>query len=214
MLSTYRRHGVVVLLALAASLASRGLAQPQSRDAALPAIAGLTSGTGWQVVATYNTVAGPGMAWGQWGLRNAQGARLALYLGVTDAVQKLVHWSGELAYEGAGYQVLWRRPATIRIHGGVTAPISVILVQHLGDRELLAYAVASPDGISARSTDDPLRTAWDALLGTTGPYYLVRVSVPVRQVAGRPDAGASALAVHLLAPVLSTLYADARASGR
>ena len=212
MLSTYHRHGLVVALALAAGLASV-LARPQARAAALPAIAGLTSGTGWQVIATYRPGAWPGMVWGQWRLRDAQGAQLVLYLGATDAVQKMVHWNGELAYEGAGYQVLWHRRATIRIQGGTTVPISVVVVQHLRDRQLLTYAVASPDGIAARSTDNLLRTVWDAIGGTTGPYYLVRVSVPARQDAGRPDdPAASAVAARLLAPVLSTLYADARAS--
>ena len=56
--------------------------------------------------------------------------------------------------------------------------VDVATLGRVGDRLLVASAVVSPDGSAARGTDDLLRTAWEVLWGTAGPYDLVRLSVP------------------------------------
>lgn len=207
---TYRRHGLVVGLALVAGLTSL-LVHPAARAATLPPIATLIRGTSWRVVATdaLSQRSGMGMMYQQWRLRDKDGVAVALYVGATAAVQKMVHWTGQLAYEGAGYQVVGQSIASVGLHDGSTALVSVVTVQHLADRELLVYAVIGPDGIAARSSDNLLRTAWDTLRGTDGPYYLVRVSVAQRPDTREPYSVAS----QLLSPVLSVLRADAQPSG-
>lgn len=211
MFSAYRRHGIIIALALLAGVASI-TAHPQARTAALPSIVGLTAGTEWRVVAAY-TPSGLRTAYvyQEWQLRDARGDKAMLYLAATTGVQKMLRWTGEYGYEGVGYQVVSRRTSSVRLSDGTAAPSSAVVVQRLADRELLEYAVVSPNGIAARSADDLLRTAWDTLRGSSGPYYLVRISVA--QSTGNRDVGnhdqAARTAARLLSSVLSALRADA-----
>ena len=207
MLTTYRRHSIVVALALLAGLTSV-LVQPPARAATLPAIASLTAHTEWHVVSTTAPGRWPGMVYQEWWLRDAQGTTALLYLGAASAVQKMVHWTGELGYVGAGYQVLGHQVSSVPLGDGTAAPVSTVVVQHLMDREVLDYAVVSPDGITARATDDLLHVAWATLRGGGGPYYLVRVSL----LQGSSSQSRRA-ATRLLSSALTALRAEARAGG-
>jgi hypothetical protein len=114
----------------------------------------------------------------------------------------MVRWTGELGYQGEGYAVASRSRETIRLGDGSARTVSRVLVERLDDRRLLEYAVAGPDGVAASGTDGLAGTAWAALSGRAGPYYMVRVSAP---------AGAGAAVDGLLARVLPRLSDLARA---
>jgi hypothetical protein len=85
--------------------------------------------------------------------------------------------------------------------------VNSVDVRRAADHRLLRSAVVRPDGVVPVGTAAPLSTALSTLAGRAGPYYVVRVSVPVN---GR--AGAAATGDALLAAVLPTLIANARAA--
>lgn len=200
----YRRHGLVVALALVTGISSL-VVQPRVAVPSLPTAASVTRGTGWRLAATYQGGGWSGLVYGEWRLRDGGGDDATLYLAVTTQVQKMIHWSGELAYLGAGYQVVSRGVRSVQSPSGVT-PTSVVTVQRLADRQVLEYAIVGPDGVAAYATYNPLRIAWDTLRGASGPYYLVRLSVPGRL----GSYAANVAATRLLAPILSTLKAGER----
>ena len=209
MLFRYHRHGLIVALALAGGAVSL-LVQPRVNASALPPITALLSGTTWQPTAMEQAGPGAGLLWRQWRVRAAHGASAVLYVEATSSVKRMVHWSGELAYEGAGYQLLSPAVRSIRLRDGGTAPISTLIAQRLGASQLVASAVVSPDGISAHSTDTLFTTAWETLRGAAGPYYLVRVSVATSGGVATAASATSTVAP-LLSAVLSHLRANARA---
>lgn len=201
MLSAYRRHAVVLALVLVAGLTSIA-ARPESRQPALPSIASLTAGSDWRVIKANPLVSYTGMTYGEWQLYDNKGFPAQLYAGAA-SLQKMLHWSGELGYEGAGYQATHRTTTTLRLRDGTTVPVAVAIEQHLTDREYVAYASVGPGYVAARSSDNLPRTAWDVVRGSAGPYYVARVSVPSPTSALDPQAAAAA--ARLLMPVLSRL---------
>jgi hypothetical protein len=112
----------------------------------------------------------------QWELRNAAGEHALLFIGTTATPKLTLHWSGELGYQGDGYVVTERGEQGLRLRDGHTVTVSRVRMRRLADRLLVQYGVVSPDGISARGAQSALRTAWDALRGSSGPYYVVRVA--------------------------------------
>ncbi len=205
MLSAYWRHGLIVALALLTT-AVMTTARPTARAAAAPSATQLIAGTEWrQVGDSYLGGWAPSWWHREWQLHDAQGGVADLYLERATATKSMLRWSGDLSYEGQGYQVTRRDRQTLHLPDGTAAPVSVLVVQQLTNRFVLAYAVVTPNGIMARSTDNLLGAAWDIVHGG-GPYYMVRVSVPAYAASG--DAAARAMATRLLAPVLSTLRAD------
>lgn len=200
MLPSVRRCVLVIALVLLTGAARMGLQPRQQPIPALPPIAVLTAGSEWHVEAAYQP-GGLGMRFGQWLLRNASGQEVLLYLGATAQVKTVIHWSGELGYEGAGYLVHQRDRQTIRLRDGSTATVGAAIIQRLADRRLVESVVVGPDGIATPVSDNLLRAAWLVLRATTGPYYLVRVSAPDRL----NDHAARSIAAQLLSPVLSAL---------
>ena len=205
MSSSVRRHSFVIALVLLTAAVGMGLQPRQQPIPALPPIAALTAGSNWHVETVYQP-GGLGMVYRQWLLRNAQGQQVLLYVGATARVQVMIHWTGELGYEGEGYLVQRRDRQTIRLRDESTATVSATLIQRLADRRLVESAVVGPDGISTPASNNLLHTAWLVLSGATGPYYLVRVSVQSRP----NDQGARTLAAQLLSPVLSALQQQVR----
>jgi hypothetical protein len=197
--ASIRRHAVVLLLIVATGAVAIATAVRDRPVPALPAISALTANSQWSVETAY----APGDAGGpfqQWSVRTADGTEALLYIGATARAQTMVHWSGELGYQGEGYLVTSRSERTVRLGDGSTAIVSSVLVQRQGDRQILEYAVVRPDGVVPTGMSSPLRTAWSALSGDAGPYYLVRVAV----AADRADAADA-----LLATVLPELSARA-----
>lgn len=195
-----RRHLVVCLLILGAAAAAAGLQPGTKPEPALPAAPPLADAATWRVATAYEP-GFAGMAYRQWLLQDPAGAQALLFLGVTSQAKTVVRWTGELGYQGEGYLVASRGERTLRLTNGGTVLVSDVLVQRLADRQLLVYGVLSPNGVEPNGTAQLPRTAWDALRGRGGPYYLVRVSEP----ANGPTARAWSTASRLLAAVLSAL---------
>lgn len=203
MLSAYRRSGLVIALAIIANIASIA-ARPSAHVVAVPAVSRLIDGTGWYVRSTQQSGWNK-MPWKQWQLYDSRGERAALYVEATGEVKRVVHWTGELGYLGEGYIVMSREVTETPLTDGRHAPVTVAVVQHGADRQLLLYAVVSNNGIEAHGTDNFIRTAWDTLRGDDTVYYLVRVSVPERP---SREAVARATAGRIIAPVFKALSVD------
>jgi hypothetical protein len=201
--AAYKRHGVIIALAILAGGVNLIVHSGIRGAVALPPVTRLIARTNWRAVAASRPVQ-QGVLFQEWQMQNRQGVTALLYVGATTKVQAMLHWSGELGYEGVGYQVVQRTQTRITLRDRTTAPLSLVVVQHLADRELLASAIVSPNGIDARSTDNLWRTGWDTLRGADGPYYLVRVSVADSH--GVQDA--RVLATDLLSSLLRALRAD------
>jgi hypothetical protein len=204
MSASVRHHALVVVLILAAAVAGAGVSGQTRPNPPLPAVATLMERGAWQVETAY-APGDAGMTFRQWLLRDQAGSEALLYVGATSRVQVMVRWSGELGYLGEGYLVTGRGERTIALGDGSAATVSSVLVQRLTDRRLLAYAVVGPEGIAPSGTASPLATARDVVTGRAGPYYLVRVSVPVTGTA--PPTGS---ADRLLAAALRPLATLAR----
>lgn len=208
MVSTYRRHGIVAGLCLITAVAGV-MAHSSGSAAAVPRLSALLTGTGAQVLHAYPQVNNwPGFVYEQWQLRDSQGTPASLYLGATTEAKKMLHWSGELAYEGAGYQVLTRDVSNIAFRKGLSGSISVVTVRRLDDSQILMYAVVGPDGIHPQFSDDVVRAAWDTVTGGSGTYYVVRVSISSRLGQRSRDG----IVRGLLSSVISSLWSDVRAA--
>ncbi len=201
MLSAYRRPAVVVALLVAAGLAGVAV-RPGSRALALPMVESALTRGGWRVLRHEAPVSYTGSIYQVSTLVNARGYQAQLYLASVSA-QKMIHWSGELGFEGDGYQTLRRDTTVVSLGGGSRVPVGVAVEQRLADRELVEYAVVDPDGTFAHSDDDLLGMAWGVVRGKDGPFYLVRVATPAPSPSD--DLAARARATSLLAPLLSTL---------
>jgi hypothetical protein len=200
MSATIRRHAVVLLLIAVAGAAGVGLAGQAAPAPALPAVGALTAGATWQVEQAY----APGDAGGpfqEWQVRDGAGNEALLYVGATSRVQTMLRWTGELGYQGDGYLVSGRPDGRLPLGDGSSALVSRVLAQRQGDDELLEYAVVGPDGVAPSGASSLPGSAWDAVSGRDGPYYMVRVSVP---------AGGGPVADRLLATVLRPLLVLAR----
>jgi hypothetical protein len=146
----------------------------------------------------------------QWALRDSARRTAFLYLATTASVKTIIRWSGELGYQGEGYLVQGRGSRVLRLSTGSAARVSVVRIERLDAWRVLAYAVGSPDGIAAHGTDDLLRTGWEALRGTAGPYYLVRVAAVERTQAASTEVLALGLLAHVLPALQLRLDAGAR----
>ena len=176
MRSPIRRHVFVLALILATGLAEVGLGIEPRVSASLPQATALLAGSGWQVgEATLSDVVDRNAQ--QWVVHDAAGDTALLYVEATGFVQRMVRWSGELGFQGEGFVVSDRGEREIRLADGRAMAIGHARVERLGGLLFLEYAVVSPDGVEARGTDSLLRTAWNALRGQPGPFYLVRVAV-------------------------------------
>ncbi len=173
---SYRHHGVVLVLLAFAAIGTIA-ARPQSYATPFPAMATLLSGSGWRTLHQEAKGGWTAYNYQQWLVGNSYGTQASIYLGAASAVQKVAHWSGELGYQGEGYQVVSRSQTTVMLRSGSTAPVALVVVQHLSQRLALAYALVAPGGVSARPTDNLLAMGWDVLRGDNGPYYVVRVAL-------------------------------------
>lgn len=201
MLSTYRRFGIVVVLLVLSGGLGAATGAP-ARPLALPPVSSLLKDSGWRVARQDAPVSYTGSVYQVYQLVDGRGHLAQLYVGA-ESVQKMIHWSGELGFEGAGYVALRQDVGRVRLPGGVEAPFSLSVEQHLADRQLEEYAVVSPDYIAAHAADNLARTGWDVLRGHAGRYYVARVAMP--SPVASTDAAAQATLSSLLAHVLTGL---------
>lgn len=201
MLHTARRPLLIVGLALLTALA--GLAARPAAPAVprLPAIGALLAGTGWQVVRAYSPGGWDGYRYDEWDLRDGSGHAVQLYLESTVKIQRVLHWSGELGYEGEGYLVDRRGVGSLALAGGARVPYSWSRIHHLDLSLSLASAAVDSGQVSARGTDNLLQVGWDIVRGKDTHAYLVRLAFPGWP--GGPDEHSRAQG--LLAPLLGRL---------
>jgi len=199
----YTRHAIVVGLILATGVAAAGVIPQRPAESVMPSVYSLTSGTAWAVGDTYESTV---LHYRQWQLKDRAGHVVLLYVGVSMRSVPALAWTGELGYQGAGYIVSATGERRITLSDGTQATVNTARVAHLSDARLLVYAVASPRGVLVHRLASLAEAAWDAVGGDRGPYFLVRVSVPVQA----SEAPAAQVATSLLAVVLPRLVADAQ----
>lgn len=201
---TYRRHGLVVVLLAFAAIGTIA-ARPPSYRTPFPSLPTLLAGSGWRTSRQEASGGWTAYNYQQWLVANRQdGGQASIYLGAASEVQKVAHWTGELGYQGDGYQVVRQGRTTVTLRDGSTAPVALVVVQHLADRLALAYALVAPQGISARPTDNLLAMGWDVLRGDNGPYYVARVAMS--QASNDTTNHVSLRAAALLSVLLSHLH--------
>ena len=201
MLRAYRRPLLIVGLALLTALASLTVRPGPSELPRLPALGPLLGGTGWQVTRIYSPGGWDGYLYDEADLADGHGRTAQLYLESTVKIQRVLHWSGELGYEGEGYLVDLRGEGTLTLQGGDRVPYAWARIHHL-DRSLsLAYAVVDGNAVSARGTDNLLQVGWDVLRGADTRAYLVRLTFPAWSTATAEQARAQ----QMLAPLLGRL---------
>jgi hypothetical protein len=199
----YARYSIVLVLILATGLAAAVLRVPRSGQPSIPSVARLTSGTGWTVTDAYAPAALP---YRQWQLFDGAGHEALLYVGASSRPEPALVWTGELGYQGAGYEVSGAGERQVKLSDGSLVTVNSSRVQHLTDARLIEYAVASPRGLLPHRLQSIPESIWAAVGGDQGPYYMVRVSVPV----GTSEASARQVASTLMGSVLPKLLADAQ----
>ena len=178
MLHTARRPLLIVGLALLTALAGLVARPAAPVPPRLPAIGALLAGTGWQVVRAYSPGGWDGFVYGEWDLRDGSGRMVQLYLASTVKIQRVLHWTGELGYEGEGYLVDGRGVGSLSLPGVGRVPYTWSHIHRLGLNLSLASAVVDGREVSAHGTDNWLQVGWDILRGMDIHAYLVRLAFP------------------------------------
>ncbi len=205
MSSTTRRFSLVLVLIGLTGLACAAVRPPNRQPLGLPSSSSLLAGSDWRVLSAASAPYGEGNI--QWSLREPGGAAALLFVESTNKVQTMLEWSGVLGFEGDGYLVRQSGTRSLRLGDGTSATVGTANVRQLTNQLAIASAVVGPDGIMAHGADYLVRTGWEALRGTDGPYYLVRVATPT--VGSNSEA--ERIAGALLARVLPALRARIRA---
>jgi len=196
------RYAIILGLALVTCLAALYVS-PQIAESAVPPASRLTADTDWTVEDTYASTA---LHYRQWQLRDPSGQEALLYVGISMRSMAALAWTGELGFEGAGFIVSETGERQIVLSDRSVVTVSTARVNHLSDSRVVMYAVASPRGVLVHRLSSVAEAAWDAVSGDRGPFFLVRVSVPV----GTSESQASDQAATLLAVVLPRLVAAAQ----
>jgi Protein of unknown function (DUF3485) len=172
----HARRLLVVGLILAAGAAALAVRVDDPPAPALPAVESLTAATGWRAESASPPVA-LAMRSRQWLLRDGAGDQALLYVGATARARTALDWSGELGYQGEGYELAGRPDAPLALAGGRHGAAGGSTARRLEDQLVLRYAVVGPAGVVPRGRDLALPAAWDLLTGRAATYYAVRVTV-------------------------------------
>lgn len=174
-LAKTRKPLVAGLLILVAGLLGLLARAPQSTPARLPAMG--PAFTAAHVVPV--GVSAPGDSGGpfrQWTVQDASGNRALVYVQATREPQRVLAWTGQLGYQGEGYQV--SRLGTRRLDR--PAPTGELTTAHLtGPQDELTMAATDvgPDGFSVGGVSAAPRLLLDEVDGRRSLWYLVRVTV-------------------------------------
>jgi hypothetical protein len=199
----YTNYAIVLGLIVATGLAAVAVRPQGLVESTIPPVSKLASGTGWSVTDTYASTT---LHYRQWQLKDQAGHEALLYIGVTTRSLPALAWTGTLGYQGAGYEVAYVGEQRITLSDGSLVTVNSARVNRLLDDRLLLYAIASPHGVMVHRLASFTEAAWDAIGGDRGPYFLVRVSVPVSP----SERTATQSASTLLGVVLPRLVADAQ----
>lgn len=112
----------------------------------------------------------------QWTVEDAAGDRALVYVQATREPQRVLDWTGQLGYQGEGYQVSELTRRTLETSTGA----GEVSTAHLtGDTEALTMSATDlgPDGLGAGGLSAAPRLVLDEVDGRQSLWYLVRVTV-------------------------------------
>lgn len=192
-----RKPLVAGLLILAAGLLALLVRAPQSGPVALPEVGPAFAAAHVRAVAA-SGIGDDGGRFRQWTVKDASGDAALVYVEVTRKPQRVLAWTGQLGYQGQGYQVsdLGTRRLTA---SGVGGDVSTAHLTAPGERLTMAATDLGPDGLSPGGVSAAPRLLLDEAAGRRSLWFLVRVTF-----AGSGDAGTEH-ATHLLAALLPAL---------
>lgn len=168
------RHALVACLAGVTALVAVQLRAQPVAPVAIPPASQITAGTGWAVAETYTPAA---FTYRQWLVKDRVGDQALLYVAGSSRSVVALAWTGELGYQGAGYEVMRTGEQPVALSDGSSTTVDYAEVQRMSDARLLLYAVASPGGVLTHRVQSLPEAAVQAMAGDSGPYYMVRVSV-------------------------------------
>lgn len=203
MRSGLSRYALVFGLLLLTGLTAAELRAQRPASSSVPPASRLISGTGWVISDTYVPAA---FTYRQWLLSDASGHQALLYVAVTSRSVVALAWTGELGYQGAGYEVARTGERAIVLSDGSTTTVNDALVQRLSDKRFLLYAVASPHGVLTHRIQSWPDAMLSAIGGDPGPYFMVRVSTPIEG----SETSSGQIASGLMRALLPRLVVDAQ----
>lgn len=170
-----RKPLVAALLILAAGLLCLLARAPQPRPVELPDMVPAFAAAHLQPAGPPSSV-GTGDRFRQWTVEDSSGDRALVYVEVTRQPQRVLEWTGELGFQGEGYQVsdgAGRSLAT----DGVAGEVRTAYLTGPGGRLAMAATDVGPDGLSPGGVSAAPRLLLDELGGQRSLWYLVRVTV-------------------------------------
>lgn len=189
--------GLLILLAGVACLVAR----PGTPAApVLPRLSPVLAAAGLRVVDA-SSPTDSGGPYRQWTVRDADGRQALLYLQATREPQRVIGWTGQLGYQGEGFQASGLAEHRLQVRGGASGMVTSAYLAAPGQLLAMAATDVGPDGFQTGGAAAAPRLLADEVLGRQSVWYLVRVAVP-SQPLGEPT---EAQADQLLAAVLPAL---------
>ncbi|MGH7911002.1 MAG: hypothetical protein ACREQM_17535 [Candidatus Dormibacteraceae bacterium] len=191
--------GLLILLAGLLCLWARPVAAAAPR---LPSLAPVLAAGGLTVVSA-SRPGDDGDRFQQWTVRERDGRQALLYLEATREPQRVIGWTGQLGYQGDGFQASQVASHPLRLTGGESGTVTSAYLAAPGQLLAMAATDLGPDGYGVGGVSAGPRLLFDEALGQRSLWYLVRVAIP-SQALGEPT---QAEADQLLATVLPALLA-------
>lgn len=176
------RYARIIALLLLTALGVFAVRTPSTATPSWPSPISLTAASGWGIAGVDTASTWQGTRYAQWvlartGVARAGVATAYLYVERTAAAQTMLRWSGELGYVGAGYSIDRRSVVRAMLADGESVPVALAVVRNLSDRRVVLSVAMRPGQVLAHGSDYLAGTLWSLLIGSNGPYTLVRVSV-------------------------------------
>ena len=170
-----RRLLVAGLLILAVGLLGLLARAPQSRPPGVPDM-GLAFAAAHVDPVAASGVGEAGGPFRQWTVEGAKGLRALVYVEATRKPQRILTWTGQLGYQGEGYQVshLGTRAVT---RPGAAGEVSSARLAGPGHELAIAATDLGPDGLSVGGVTAAPRLLLDQVEGRRSLWYLVRVTI-------------------------------------
>jgi hypothetical protein len=174
-LTKTRKTLVACVLILAAGLLGLMARPAESKPVALPDVAPAFAAAHLQVVAASGTAGVPGR-YRQWTVEDSSGERALVYVEATREPQRVLEWTGQLGFQGEGYQVgdAATRSLTATGAGG---QVSTAYLTGPGGQLAMAATDLGPDGLSRGGVWAAPRLLLDEVGGRQGLWFLVRVTI-------------------------------------
>lgn len=194
-LAKTRKPLVAGLLILVAGLLGLLARAPQPRPVVLPDVVPAFAAAGVEQLGA-SRIGDDGDQFRQWTVEDGAGDQALVYVEATREPQRVLGWTGQLGFQGAGYQVRDLQTRTLTAAGDEAS--TAYLTGASGELAMAATDLG-PDGVSLGGVSAAPRLLLDELAGQRSLWYLVRVTM----VAG--GAATTARAAHLLAAMVPSL---------